>query len=200
MSEYAISRKKLEEAQAIAPESILISRSTIIFNEVKKFKKGKGAGMFRVNDIAHVAFYDYKIPKTDPPDYCTKLIIVSLLLLFFPGYIKLMGILGFLMLFSILGGIEAKNAKRGKYGLFLLLNGGLEFVVVFKDESFLRQAIVVLYALRNSHPKLMDYLEHNDYLVLDLKDSKLINPIENQDVDFKTVVDPERLNHLAIIP
>lgn len=200
MGEYAISRKKLEDAPNLEPESILISQSTIIFNEVKKFKKGKSAGMFRVKDIAHIAFYDYKVPKTDPPDYCTQLILVSLALLFFPGYLKLMGILGFLVLFSILGGLDAKNAKRGKYGLFLALSNGWEFVVVFKDESFLRQAIAVFVALRNSHLNLMQYLAQNDYLVLDLKDSKLINPIDNEDVEFKAIVDAERLNHLTVIP
>ncbi|MGB0560791.1 MAG: hypothetical protein ACPGVO_03185 [Spirulinaceae cyanobacterium] len=195
MSEYAIARKKFEEVQKISPEHILISSSTIVFKQSKDGKKGKEFSLFfGIQDIKHIAFCDYKIPKEKPPEFCTQLILTSLVLLFFPGYPQFLGIFGFIILFLILGNVDAKNAKRGKYGLFLSLSGGLEFIVESKHDSFLKTTIQAIDAVRDKHPKMMDYLAEHNHFILDFKDKKIINPTNKEDVGIDFVSSPSYIS------
>ncbi|MEM8638519.1 MAG: hypothetical protein AAGG51_06890 [Cyanobacteria bacterium P01_G01_bin.54] len=202
MSDYAISRKKFEEVQKISPEHISISNSTIVFKQAKDSKKGKDFGVFfSINDIKHAAFCDYKVPKEDPPKFCTYLIIASLVLLLFPSYISLsgipvrfLGILGFIILFFILAQVDAKNAKRGKYGLFLSLSGGLEFIVESKNDLFLKTTLKIIDAIKNQSSDLMSYLDGYNSLILNLKDKKIIDSTNKKEVKIDDLFRSSMLN------
>lgn len=194
-----ISRKEPGDAPQVSPESILISKSTILFNESKEFKPGKKSGVFHISDIAHVSFYQFGASKEEPPEFCTWLILVSLGLLLFPGLIKLLGGLGFVYLFLILGDLETRNSKKIKYGLFLSLRGGTEIVSTFSNETCLRQTFAILYALKNSHPKLLDFLDQNAHVVVDVKSAKIVNPMNAEDVQLGQIVDIDRIKYSTIV-
>lgn len=195
-----ISRKELEEVKKVSPESILISKSTILFNESNEFKSGKALGVFHISDIAHISFYKIGADqKEEPPEYCTWLILVSLGLLLFPGMLKLLGGLGFLYLFILLGNLETKNSKKVKYGLFISLRFGLELIAIFGNETCLRQTIAILYALRNSHPNLLDYLEKNAHFVVNVKDAKILNPMSTEEVKLDKIIDMDRIKYSTIL-